>query len=203
MSKSAPIAAVILAAGQSSRYRAADPTAFSKVVAQLDGKPLVRRVAEAALAAGLAPVVVVTGFAEAATRDALEGLDVSFAHNAAFASGLASSLRAGVAALPADVAGAAVLLADMPKVSAPLLRALADAFAANPNASAALPTFRGQRGNPVFLRATLFGEVAKLEGDVGARPLLQGRSDVVEVAVEDAGVAFDVDTPDALTRGGE
>ena len=203
MSKPARIAAVILAAGQSSRYRAADPQASSKVVARLDGKPLVRHVAEAALAAGLDPVLVVTGFAEADTRDALAGLDVAFAHNAAYASGLSSSLKAGVAALPADVDGAAILLADMPKVTASLLRALAGAFTANADASAALPTFRGQRGNPVFIRARLFGEVAKLQGDVGARPLLQGRTDVVETPIDDAGVAFDVDTPDALDRARE
>ena len=198
MSERGRIAAVILAAGQSSRYRAADPSAVSKVVAKLDGKPLVRRVVEAALAAGLSPVVVVTGFARAETEAALSGLDVGFTHNAEFASGLASSLKAGVASLPPEASGAAILLADMPKISADLLRALAAAFAGNPDSSAVVPTFRGQRGNPVMIRRTLFEAVASLEGDVGARQLLRGRGDVVEVAVEDEGVALDVDTPDTL-----
>jgi molybdenum cofactor cytidylyltransferase len=192
------IAGVILAAGQSSRYRAADPSAVSKVVAILDGKPLVRRVAEAALSAGLHPVVAVTGFAREETEAALAGLDVDFAHNPAFADGLASSLKAGVAALPEDVAGAAILLADMPLIHADLIGALTKAFAEDARAVAIVPSWNGQRGNPVLIRSTLFGDVARLEGDSGARRLLQGRADVLELALEDAAIAFDVDTPDAL-----
>jgi molybdenum cofactor cytidylyltransferase len=193
------IAAVILAAGQSSRYRAADPSAVSKVVATLGGKPLVRHVAEAALAAGLDPVVVVTGFAREAAQAGLDGLAVSFVHNPSFATGLSSSLKAGVYALPDDAAGAAILLADMPKVSAGLLGALAKAFNENPHACALAPNLNGQRGNPVFIRRALFDDVARLDGDVGARALLRGRSDVVDVAMDDDAVAFDVDTPDALS----
>ena len=193
------IAAVILAAGQSSRYRAADPSAVSKVVATLAGKPLVRHVVEAAFAADLDPVVVVTGFAREASVAALEGLAVSFVHNPSFASGLSSSLKTGVASLPDDVVGAAILLADMPRVSGDLLRTLAAAFHDNPHASALAPNLNGQRGNPVFIRRALFDDVARLEGDVGARALLRGRSDVIDVAMDDEAVAFDVDTPDALT----
>ncbi|MBX9757554.1 MAG: nucleotidyltransferase family protein, partial [Beijerinckiaceae bacterium] len=162
MTEPVRIGAVILAAGQSSRYRAADPQAVSKVVATLDGKPLVRRVAEAALGGGLDPVTVVTGFARQEAQAALAGLDVCFVYNEAFASGLASSLKAGIAALPDDCAGAAILLADMPMVSASLLRALADAFRANPQASAIVPAWQGRRGNPVFINARIFGDVAKL-----------------------------------------
>lgn len=201
MNERAGIGAVILAAGQSSRYRAADPSAVSKVVAPLGGKPLVRHVAEAALAARLDPVVVVTGHARDETERALTGLGVRFVHNPAFATGLASSLKAGVAALPSEAAGAAILLADMPKVSAGLIGALAAAFRDHPRAAAIVPTLHGQRGNPVLIRAILFGDVSRLEGDVGARPLLQGRGDVVEIAIDDAGAAFDVDTPEALKGG--
>jgi molybdenum cofactor cytidylyltransferase len=200
MNEPARIGAVILAAGQSSRYRAADPTASSKVVAALAGKPLVRHVAEAALAAGLDPVIVVTGHAREETQAALSGLPVRFLHNSAFATGLASSLKQGVAALPLDCAGAAILLGDMPLVNAQILRGLAAAFAANPGASAVAPIYEGVRGNPVLIRSSLFDEVARLQGDVGARKLLQGRADVLDVAIDDAGVAIDIDTPEALTR---
>jgi molybdenum cofactor cytidylyltransferase len=200
VSERARIGAVILAAGQSSRYRAADPSAASKVVATLDGKPLVRHVAEAALAGRLDPIVVVTGFAREHVEDALVGLDVRFVHNPAFATGLASSLRAGVAALGPGVSGVAILLADMPMITGELTAALARAFAAHPQANALVPVRKGQRGNPVFIGEKLFSEVAKLEGDAGARPLLKGRSDVVEIPVDDEGIAFDVDTPEALER---
>lgn len=193
------IGAVILAAGQSSRYRAADPSAVTKVVATLGGKPLVRHVAEAALAARLAPIVVVTGFAREATEAALRGLPVAFVYNPLFATGLSSSLKSGVASLPEEVCGAAILLADMPRVSAALLATLAKAFEDHPQACAAAPNLNGQRGNPVFIRRSLFNDVAQLEGDVGARALLRGRSDVIDVAMDDEAVAFDVDTPDALS----
>ena len=198
MSEAAPVAGVILAAGQASRFRAGDPAAKSKTVALLEGRPLVRRVAEAALAAGLSPVVVVTGFGADDVADAVQGLPVRLVHNADYATGLASSLRAGVAALDDGCAGAAIMLADMPRVTPGLIQTLMDAWRARPEAAAAAPTWDGQRGNPVILGKRLFADVARLTGDVGARPLLMGRSDVLDVAVEDAAVALDVDTPEAL-----
>lgn len=198
MPESAPIAGLVLAAGQSTRFRAAAPEAATKAVALLEGRPLVRHVVETALAAGLSPVIVVTGFAREAVVEALGDLAVTFAHNPAFETGLASSLKTGVAALGEDCAGAMILLADMPRVSPQALQRLADALRANPGAVAVAPTWRGQRGNPALLSRALFAEVAGLQGDVGARPLLAGRADVIEVTMDDAGVAYDVDTPEAL-----
>jgi molybdenum cofactor cytidylyltransferase len=194
------IGAVVLAAGRSSRFRAAGGEEISKLVALLDGKPLVRHAAEAALASRARPVVVVTGHAREAVEAALAGLPVVFAHNAAFAAGLASSLRAGVAALPADVAGALVLLGDMPRIEAALLDRLIEAFAARPLALAAAPVHGGRRGNPALLSRALFAALARLEGDEGARRLL-GEADpkrIVEVEVESDGVTLDIDTPGEL-----
>jgi molybdenum cofactor cytidylyltransferase len=194
-----PIAGVILAAGSASRYRACDPSAATKVVAQLDGAPLVRHVAQAARAAGLSPIVVVTGHAAQDVRAALAGVEgLAFVHNPNHASGLASSLRTGVAALPADCPGAFILLGDMPRVGAPVLRALAQAFRAAPGACAATPVRAGERGNPALIGAQLFAEVAALSGDAGARKLLAARAGVIEVPVADEGVVIDVDTPQAL-----
>lgn len=198
MSEPAPVAAVILAAGQASRFRASDPAAKSKAVALLEGSPLVRRVAEAALAAGLSPVVVVTGFGARDVADALAGLPVRLVHNPGYETGLASSLRAGVAALEEACPGAAILLADMPRVTPALIATLVEAWRARADAAAAAPIWNGQRGNPVILSRRLFADVARLTGDVGARPLLMGRDDVADVAVDDAAVALDVDTPEAL-----
>jgi len=193
------LAGVILAAGSASRYRAQDPAAATKVVAPLEGAPLVRHVAQAARAAGLDPVIVVTGHAAAAVREALADVEgLAFAHNADHESGLASSLRAGVAALPADCAGAFILLGDMPRVGDAMLRKLAQAFRAAPGACAAVPVRGGVRGNPALIGAALFGEVARLSGDAGARKLLAARDGVVEVEADDDGVLVDVDTPDAL-----
>lgn len=191
------IAAVLLAAGLSSRYRALDPSVATKLVAELDGVPLVRRAAEAALASRAAPLVVVTGHAEAEVRAALGGLAVAFVFNPDHASGLASSLRAGLAALPAEADGALVLLGDMPGVTAPLLDRLIVAYAGDGAAEAVVPVHRGRRGNPALLGRALFGPALALRGDEGARRLLD-RARVVEEEVDDAGVLRDVDEPAAL-----
>ena len=188
-------------AGRASRFRAAAGEAgpATKLVAQLHGKPLVRHVAEAALASRARPVIVVTGHADEAVRAALDGLDVSFVANPDYESGIASSLKRGCAAVPATCAATLVLLGDMPLVSAAVIDRLVDVFAAEPGIGAVAPTFDGKRGNPVLISRALFPQVAHLSGDVGAKPLLAGAS-VREVPLDDEAVAFDVDTPDALTR---
>lgn len=197
------IAAIILAAGQASRFRAAAGEAgpATKLVAQLDGKPLVRHVAQAALASRAAPVIVVTGHAEEVVRAALEGLPLTFTHNRAYASGLASSLQQGLASAPPDCDGALVMLGDMPLVSPQIIAQLIEAFDHNPTTKAVAPVREGQRGNPVLLSRALFPAVAALSGDVGARALLAAaQGEIIEVAVASRAVTFDVDTPDALTQ---
>jgi molybdenum cofactor cytidylyltransferase len=194
------VAAVILAAGLASRYRAAAPDAVSKVVALLGGKPLVRHVADAALSAGVRPVVVVTGHAAPEVQQALAGAQVFFAHNSQFAEGMAGSLKAGIAVLPHDVAGALVMLADMPRVSATTLEKLIAALENNPSADAILPVAQGRRGNPALLARSLFPDVMQLSGDAGARHILNKPGlKIVEVEAADD-VIVDIDTPDALLR---
>ena len=195
------IAGVLLAAGEASRFRKAAGAQGpeTKLVAQHEGKALVRHVAEAALAAGLSPLIVVTGHAQEAVRDALRGLDFAHVHNPAYASGMASSLKAGLAALPADAPGALVLLGDMPLVSAGLIARLTQAFAAHPSAAAVLPVHEGARGNPALIARALFAPIMQLTGDAGARQVLQRLGDrIIEVDVDDPAARLDIDTPDAL-----
>ncbi len=196
----AEIGAVVLAAGRSTRFRSAGGTEPSKLVASLAGEPLVRHAARAALASRARPVVVVTGHARESVEAALAGLDVVFAHNPDYASGLASSLKTGVAAVPDSVAGALALLGDMPAVDAGLLDQLIDAFAARPQALAATPVHDGRRGNPVLLSRALFPDIAKLDGDEGARRLLREADPalVVEVPADGEAATLDVDTPEDL-----
>lgn len=194
----ADFAAIILAAGQAARYRAGGGMEASKLIADIGGVPMVRHVALAALASRARPVIVVTGHAQGAVEAALAGLDVGTAHNPLFATGMASSLKAGIAALPAGAAGAVVLLADMPRVEAAVIDQLIEALTANPGACAAVPVFQGRRGNPVALATSLLPAIMTLSGDEGARRLLEGYGAVVEVAVSDSAVTLDVDTPDAL-----
>ncbi len=203
------VGAVVLAAGQSSRFRASGGLDLTKLVARIDGKPIVRRVVEAALAAKARPVVVVTGYARDSVEAAVADLDVRLTFNPKFASGLASSLKAGLAATPSDVAGALVLLGDMPWIEPRLIDALIEAFLARKDALAAIPSRDGRRGNPVLLGRGLFEAAMRLTGDEGARRLIGAlsASELVEVEASDTGVTFDIDTPEDLAaargfRGG-
>jgi molybdenum cofactor cytidylyltransferase len=113
--------------------------------------------------------------------------------------GLSASLRAGIAALPKGTAGALVLLGDMPKVPHAVLQPLVAAVQAG--AMAAVPTFEGRIGNPAALSAALFPKVLALQGDRGARALIEGLGEaLVRIPAPDAGILFDVDRPDDLHR---
>jgi len=192
------IAAIILAAGLSSRFEAGPEE--TKLVVPLFGKPLVRHVAEAALASRARPILVVTGHAAAQVENALDALDLSFVFNPGYRTGLASSLRAGLAALPETAEGALILLADMPCVSVNVIDRLVQAFeesARRPHA--VVPVRAGLRGNPALIGRDLFDSTKLLEGDRGARSLLEAAgNDVRECSVDDEAIEIDIDTKKAL-----
>jgi molybdenum cofactor cytidylyltransferase len=188
------VAAIILAAGKSSRMGGPN-----KLLEHLRGKPLVRIVAEQALASKASRVLVVTGHMADDVKAALRGLDVTFVANPHFATGLASSVKAGISAVPADVDGAVVCLGDMPLVDTGLIDRLVDAFAPDKGALIAIPVSEGRRGNPVLWSRRFFDELKTLEGDVGARHLIAKHSEVVTEVLADGQSAFlDIDTPEAL-----
>jgi molybdenum cofactor cytidylyltransferase len=191
----ARMAAVVLAAGRASRMGS------NKLLAVLDGKPLVRHAVEAALGSRAEPVVVVTGNQADEVRAALAGLDVAFVHNADYAAGMSTSLRAGVAAVTAAdpaIGGALVCLGDMPRVRAAHLDAIIDGVR-DDHVLIVVPTFERKRGNPVLLTRALFDEVAALDGDVGARALIERHAASVRwLPLEEPGILVDVDTPGAL-----
>jgi molybdenum cofactor cytidylyltransferase len=192
------IAAVILAAGRSTRF-AGDQPAATKLIAELKGKPLVRHVGEAALASKARPVIVVTGHHRDDVQEALAGLPLQFVHNKDYATGLASSLRVGIAAVPPSASGAIILLGDMPLVAADLIDQLVRRLEKNSDADAIVPVTKGRRGNPVLLACSLFPAVVRLTGDEGARRLLREPGiHVAEIAVEEAAAAVDIDTAEAL-----
>jgi len=191
------VAAIILAAGLGSRFGGP-----SKPLASFRGRPMLAHVLDAALTARTDPVIVVTGHAQDAVKRVCETASgaVRLVDNPDYASGLASSLKAGFAALPESAAGAVILLADMPLVSADVIDRLVAAFEAAPKASAVIPVYQGRRGNPALLSARLGGAIMQLEGDRGAGPLLRDRDDIIELPVADPAVLTDVDTPEGLAQ---
>ncbi|TGQ73051.1 MAG: 4-diphosphocytidyl-2C-methyl-D-erythritol kinase [Mesorhizobium sp.] len=188
---------VLLAAGRSSRMGGPN-----KLMALFDGKPLVRRAAERAVASKAAHTIVVTGHQRERVHAALSGLDMIFADNPDFAEGLSSSLRAGIARVAADAAGAMIVLGDMPGVSPADLDRLIAAFRKAGGSSVVRASHQGKRGNPVLLPRALFAAIAHLEGDTGARHLVEsGGLDVIDVEIGE-GAFVDVDTREALEGAG-
>jgi molybdenum cofactor cytidylyltransferase len=197
------VCALVLAAGSSRRMGARNK--LLTPIDGADGRPMVARVVDAALASHAVAVLVVTGAEEEAVHAALADRPVGFAHNAAHDEGLSTSLRAGLAALPADTDGVLVCLADMPWVGAPHLNALIDAFAEGDGQDVCAPVHEGRRGNPVLWPARCFEAMRALRGDVGARELLRAEGRRLRlVDVGDDAIHRDVDTIEDLNgRAGE
>lgn len=183
-------AAIVLAAGRASRFGG------GKLLADYSDRPLLHHALAAAKAAPVGEIVVVTGADAEAVAACVRGFDpaIKLIHAVDYAEGMAASLRAGLAASPCDAAGVFVFLGDMPRVPHAVLAPLACAI--SQGAAAAAPTFAGRCGNPVVLSRGLFADVAKLSGDVGARPILDRLGARLHtVASPDDGILFDVDVP--------
>lgn len=188
------IAAVVLAAGRSSRMGPRN-----KLLEPIGGERMVRRVAAIALGSGAEPIVVVTGHEAAAVAAALHGLGVTMILNPEYADGLSTSLRAGLAALPAEIDGALILLGDMPEIEPGALRALVAAFTGT--SAICVPVRRGRRGNPVLWGRSYFPEMMELTGDFGAKPLMAWKeAQLIEVEVATDSIFHDVDAPEDLAR---
>jgi molybdenum cofactor cytidylyltransferase len=189
------IAAIVLAAGQSRRMGA-----INKLLADLDGVPMLLRAVDSALASRASPVIVVTGHEAERVREALgRKRKIMIVHNPDYAEGLSTSLARGLAAVPEGCDGAIVCLGDMPRVKAQHLDRLIDAFNPVEGRAICVPTYAGKRGNPVLFARRFFGEMGGIAGDVGARHLIGEHGELVaEIEMGDEGVLIDVDSPDAL-----
>lgn len=181
--------AVILAAGAARRFGA------PKMLAMLDGVPVIRRTAEAVVAAGFDDVVVAAGAQYAAIAEALAGLDCRIIEAPDWEEGIAASIRAGSAALEAVDRGMFLFLGDMPLVPIALcapLAALAEA-----SGYAARPSVSGKPGHPVCFVRSAMADLAMLHGDGGAAAMLR-RKDVAYMPTDDSGTLLDIDAPDDL-----
>ncbi len=187
------IAAVVLAAGLARRMGS------NKLLAPIDGVPMVARAVDAALASQARPVIVVVGNEAERVKAALAGRAVAFVANPDFAEGLSASLKRGIAAVPPECDGALVCLGDMPRVAASDLDRLIAAFNPLEGRGICVPVREGKRGNPVLWGRRFFAEILGVAGDVGAKHLIGAYPEAVaEVAMDSDGVLIDIDTPQAL-----
>jgi molybdenum cofactor cytidylyltransferase len=180
-------AAVIVAAGASARM--GEP----KQLVSLAGETLLERAVRVAREAGCSPVVMVLGAEAERVSSSCNLGDAVVAVNQRWREGMASSIRAGIEALRAGIAGigevhgVVVMTCDQPAVTAEHLRALAA------TGEVTASEYAGRRGVPAYFPASSFVALQALTGDAGARELLRGAR-----AVELNGGELDVDTPEAL-----
>lgn len=191
------VTAILLAAGSSRRFGAAN-----KLVADVAGRPVVARVAEALAASGVAEIVVVTGHEAARVEAALGGLRVRLVHNPDHATGIGSSIAAGARALRGSPDGVLVVQGDMPGLPAGLVDRLIDLFRASDGAAIVHPVLPdGGQTSPVLWPGRYLGDLAALSGDRGAKALIGREAAHVRtlaLSPAEAELLIDVDTPEAL-----
>ena len=187
------IAGLLLASGASRRFGS------NKLVAPLGERAVVRWSADA-LADAVDESWVVVRTDDAELRAALHGLSVHLIENADAREGIASSIRAGVDALPAEAEAVVITLGDQPSIDRDVIRRVVAAWQTRRHdTSAVVAEYDDGRGHPALFGATLFPALRALDGDRGARELLASLGDAVMVVTVVGARPPDIDTPEALS----
>ena len=180
--------AVVLAAGQSRRM------GRSKLELPVGGAPMARRVVETMLSAPFDRVRVVT--APASVLDLPTDPRLELVENPCPEEGIASSIRCGLAGLPETTEVVAIALGDVPLVAKETVIELLKAYEET-RRPIVFPEYRGRQGHPVLWGRSFFGELRNLDGDRGAKALLERNRDLaLALPVVDPGVCLDIDTPE-------
>ncbi|MCZ6628633.1 MAG: nucleotidyltransferase family protein [SAR324 cluster bacterium] len=187
------IAAIVLAAGQSTRMGEQN-----KLLLPIGGTTLIARTVDTVLASQAAQTIVVLGHQAERVRAALAGREVTFVHNANFQQGMATSIHVGIGAVAPGTEGVMICLSDLPLVESAELDRLMAEFASHPHKSIAVPTYQGRRGNPVLFSLRHREEILNVRGAVGGCKSVVRKypQEVLEVAMPSDGILRDVDTLD-------
>jgi molybdenum cofactor cytidylyltransferase len=205
MADSPTTAAIILAAGTSSRMGAGR----HKLLLPLAGRPVLAHVIEAALSSQARPIIVVLGHQGNEVRIQLAAWladpAIIVVDNPNYLQGMSTSMRTGIQTLitygymksQPVVDSALIILGDQPLITSHIIDALIHAHQTGDKGIVA-PLYDGQRGNPVLFRAAFFPELLEAEGDEGGRTVLQRhRAEVATIDLGDAARWYDVDTWEA------
>lgn len=184
------IHAVILAAGSSRRFGKGN-----KLLTELDGRPMLQRVVEAAMAGGVDETVVVTGYDYASVTSLLTGYRVKLVRNDRWEEGMGTSLAKGVKALDgANCGGILVCLGDLPFLSSLMVGRVIEVFRQNGCERIVVPKVKGRRGHPVIFPGSYRKELGEITGDEGARSILNSAGDnLTEVEVHSPEICQDID----------
>lgn len=187
--------AILLAAGESRRMGATN-----KLLLPVAGQPLLCRTAATLLQIGLQELVVVVGHQQQVARDLLGAMPLRIVANEHYREGQMTSVHCGMLALQQPCDGVLVCLADLPLLEADDLRRLTDAFAHCPT-SVLVPTYRGERGNPIVLAHAHREQILAGERNLGCRRLIEKNPELVTaLEMDNDHLVFDLDTPDAYER---
>ncbi|SMB99579.1 molybdenum cofactor cytidylyltransferase [Thermanaeromonas toyohensis ToBE] len=185
---------IVLAAGEARRFGA------TKQLLPTGELTMVQRVVSTAIQSGMGEVVVVLGHRAEKIVPLFKGYPVHLIFNPSWREGMSTSLKAGLLGLSPRVKATLVLLGDQPGVTYSVLQLLAEAYLKT-GKKIVVPYYQGRRGNPVLLDRSLWREIFSLEGDKGARDLLNRYpEEVLPVQVDCAGVVEDIDTPEDYLR---
>ncbi len=182
------IVVVVLAAGLSTRI------GRPKQTLELGGEPTLERVLRIYRGVGVDRVVVVLGAHIEAVRERLRFEEEDVVVNPRYKEGMSGSLKVGLAEVEKKADAMIVALGDQPFVRSETIARMIDAHARTA-APVVVPTFKGKRGNPVLFDKAAFARIRRISGDVGAKSVVASYGDkVLELAVDDPGVLFDIDT---------
>lgn len=186
------VAGILLAAGTSTRFGETN-----KLLATVDGTPLVRLAAQSLRNSLVDQTVAVTGYEAARVEGVLVDLEIDFVKNPAYEQGQATSVAAGITAVRAEVDAAVFALGDMPFVATASIDKLIQAYLAG-EGDVLAAAVDGERGNPVLFDARYFDALEDVDGDTGGRQLLLENPDSKLVETGDPGVKRDIDVPSDL-----
>jgi molybdenum cofactor cytidylyltransferase len=170
------IAGIVLAAGRSSRL------GRPKQLLPIQGEPLIRHTLRRVLASSLDQVILVVGHEADEVRETVAGLRVECIFNPDAAAGQSTSVRTGLAALSPAVEAAIFILGDQPGIDPTVIDALIAAWRES-SPPVVVPRYADRMGNPVLFDRRVFPQLAALEGDTGARPVVRAHHDSGELHV--------------------
>jgi CTP:molybdopterin cytidylyltransferase MocA len=186
------IAAIILAAGYSRRMHAIKP------LIEIDGTIMLDYAANIFIQSDIGKIIVITGYEAERVSALARARGYTTVYNPHFATGMFSSILAGIAAVPSDFHAAFILPVDIPFVSPTTVRALAQAIC---DQRAAIPHYKNEPGHPPLIHRSWFEALSKWHGNDGLSGFFHTHaSDIACIDVDDPGIMRDIDTPKDLER---
>jgi len=183
------IAAIVLAAGLSTRM------GRPKLTLPIAEKTVLERVLDAFRSSKVDEIVVVLGADAAQIRRSVKFGDERVVINPDYRRGMSGSLKTGLGAVEKQADAVIIALGDQPLLAPRTIDGMVDEYLAS-RAPVVVPVYRGRRGNPVLFDRSLFAQIMRIEGDRGAKSVVNGNeAGLRELRVEDRGTLMDIDTP--------